>query len=156
MARPLAEQLADLAQTAKRAQETVAASLREPRDNVQTRREQARAAAADAADKVSRDLRAAGDIIVQQWDAHKAKVAADLNRLKANLADQRPDRPGERADKRAARLQSEAAIAIDYARAAIEDAKLAALDAVIAKLDTGDARATAADTSEAARSQLRD
>ena len=140
MTRPLREQLADLALTAKRAEEAIAAAQSDTRDNLEASRERARAAAADAADKVSRDLRAAGDIIVEQWDAHKAKVAADVNRLKANLADVRPDRPGERADKRAARLQSEAAIAIDYAHAAIEDARLAALDAVIAKLDAGDAR----------------
>jgi hypothetical protein len=52
MPRPLSEQLADLSVRAKKAEDAVAAAQKEAHDKIVTRKEQARAAAAAAVEKV--------------------------------------------------------------------------------------------------------
>jgi hypothetical protein len=59
---------------------------RRARDKVVTRKEQARAAAAAAAEKVNSDIRSAEDTARRNWSAMRAKIAADINTLKADVA----------------------------------------------------------------------
>jgi hypothetical protein len=59
---------------------------RRARDKVVTRKEQARAAAAAAAEKVNNDIRSAEDTARRNWGAMRAKLAADINTLKADVA----------------------------------------------------------------------
>ena len=60
----------------------------------------------------------------------KAKIAADMNALKAEIAEAKHERDVKHAEQRVDRLEWEAAFAVDYAIAAVEQAKLAVLDAV--------------------------
>jgi hypothetical protein len=139
--KPLDQQLADLSVCAKQVEDTFAAAKKETRDRVVARREQARASAAQFADRVEKDIREVGDSVAGQWNALQAKVAADINRLKTAYEERQHERYADRVENRAERLESEAGVAIDYALASIEDAKRAVLDAVAAKLDAQDARA---------------
>jgi hypothetical protein len=106
------------------------------------RREQARASAAAAVDRVEQDIRSIGDEIAEQWNALKTKVASDVERLKSKRTERQHERSTDRAQQRAAKLEAEASVAIDYALASIEDARLAALDAVIARIEAEDVRRT--------------
>jgi hypothetical protein len=138
--KPLSEQLSDLSVRAKKAEEAIAATRSETRDRIVARRDEFRASAAAAADRVDQDLKGAGATLEEQWKALKDKVAADLNRLKTNISERQVERSVHRLADRATRKENEACVAIDFALASIEDAKLAVLDAVIAKREADDAR----------------
>jgi hypothetical protein len=86
MAKPLSEHLADLSVRAKHAEDALAAAQKEAHDKVMTRKEQARAAAAAAAEKVNNDIKSAEDTASRNWNAMRAKIAADINTLKADVA----------------------------------------------------------------------
>ena len=141
--RPLDEQLADLSVRAKQAQDAFEAARRETHDRVVARREEARAAAVAAADRVEKELQAAGASLESQWNALRQKVTADINRLKTTIADKQIERNVHRAADRAVRKENEARVAIDFALATIEDAQLAVLDAVIADREADEVRSSA-------------
>lgn len=62
----------------KSAEDAVAAAQKEAHEKVVARREQAHAAATAAIEKMDQDLRSAGNDITSNWNALKAKVAADM------------------------------------------------------------------------------
>lgn len=134
----LHEHLADLAASAKRAEEAVMAARREPRERVAARREQARASAEAMADKVDKELSTASETFTTQWHTLQAKVAADIDRLRHDHCERQRHVSVKRAADRAARLESDAGVAIDYALASIEEAKLAVLDAVLAAIEAAE------------------
>jgi hypothetical protein len=143
--KPLDQQLADLSLRAKKVQDEFDAARKETHDRVVARREQTREAAAQAADRVEKELQAAGASLETQWNALRQKVTSDIDRLKTRLADKQVERNVHRAADRATRKESEARVAIDFALATIEDAKLAVLDAVIADIEADEARNGSAD-----------
>ncbi len=59
MAKRLSQQLAELSVRAKNAEDAVAAAANEAHGKIETRKEQARAAAAKATEKVSREIESA-------------------------------------------------------------------------------------------------
>jgi hypothetical protein len=140
MPKSMSDRLAELSMRARTVEDAVAAARGEQRAAVLARREQTRADAAAAADRVEQDLRSVGNAIAGQWKALQAKIQDDIERLKTNFADRRVERSVHHAADRAARLETDASIAIDYAAAAIEDAKLAVLDAVLADLEVAHVR----------------
>jgi hypothetical protein len=70
----------------------------------------------------------------------KAKIADDMNNLKADIAHRKHERDVKRAESSADRLEWEAGFAIDYAIASVEQAKLAVLDAVDGRLAVEEAK----------------
>jgi hypothetical protein len=142
MAKPLSQQLADLSVRAKNAEDAVAAAAKEAHGKIETRKEQARAAAAKATEKVNQEIKSAGDTAVRNWTAVRAKVAADIDHLKADVARAKHDVDTRQAEHHAERLEWEAGVAIDYAIASIEQAKLAVLDAVSSRAQAERAKAS--------------
>jgi fibrillarin-like rRNA methylase len=66
---------------------------------VVARKEQARAAAAAATEKVNNDIKSAENTATRNWNAVRAKVAADINTLKADVAHKKHDLvPGIKAE----------------------------------------------------------
>src|SRR5215468_2833850 len=102
MAKPLSQQLADLSVRAKNAEDALA-----------------------AAEKVNQEIKSASDTAVKSWAVIRAKIAADMNTLKAGAAHAKHDIDARHAENRAERLEWEAGVAIDYAIASVEQAKLA-------------------------------
>jgi hypothetical protein len=142
MAKLLSQQLADLSVHAKNAEDAVVAAANEAHGKIETRKEQARAAAAKATEKVNQEIKSAGDTAVRNWTAVRAKVAADIDHLKASVARAKHDLDRRQAEHHAERLEWEAGVAIDYAIASIEQAKLAVLDAVSSRAQAEQARAS--------------
>ena len=140
MTKPLEELLSDLSLRARKAEEAITTVRHETNDQATLRREQFRAAAAAAADRVERDLRTLGLKIEGDWTAVRSKVAADLARLKSKVSERQAELNAIRLTDRAMRRESEACVAIDFAAASIESAKLAVLDAVIADREASAAR----------------
>ena len=121
------EQLADLSVRAKGAEQAA-------------RKEQAHAAATKAVEKVNQEVKSANDTANRNWSAVKAKIADDMNHLKANIAHAKHEHDVKRAENRADRLEWEAEFAVDYAIASVEQAKLAVLDAVDGRLAAEEAK----------------
>jgi hypothetical protein len=142
MAKPLSARLADLSVRAKHAEDPLAAAQKEAHDKVVTRKEQARAAATAATEKVNNDIKSAVDTVTRNWNAVRAKIAADIKTLKADVAHKKHDLDAKRAENWADQLEWEANVAIDYAIASIEQAEWAVLDAVVARADTQQAKAS--------------
>jgi hypothetical protein len=143
----LSEQLADLSVRAKHAEDAVSAAQKEAHDKVMARREQARAAAAAAIEKVDRSIKSAGDDVksvgdatTRKWTALQAKIADDLQSIKSGIALKKHDLDARRAESQADRLEWEAELAVDYAIAAVEQAELAVLDAVAGRQEAAEMR----------------
>ena len=113
---------------------------KEAQDKIEARKEQARAAAAKATEKVNQEIKSVGDTAVRNWTAVRAKIAADMNALKADVAHAKHDRDARHAENHAERLEWEAGVAIDYAIASVEQAKLAVLDAVSSRVEAGETK----------------
>ena len=138
----LSEQLADLSVRAKHAEDAVSAAQKEAHDKVLARREQARAAATAAAEKVNRDIKSAGDSVksagdaaAKKWTAFQTKISNDLLSIKEGIAEKKQDLDVRFAEKHADHLEWEAGLAVDYAIAAVEQAELAVLDAVAGRME---------------------
>jgi hypothetical protein len=110
---PLSEQLAELSVRAKSVEDTMASAEKEAHDKIEVRKEQARAAASYATEKVDRELKSAENSAARNWDAVRAKVSADIASLKANIARAKHEHDVKRAENRANRLEWEASFAID-------------------------------------------
>jgi hypothetical protein len=95
-----------------------------------------------AAEKVNRDIQSAKDTATRSWSAVRAKISADINHLKADVAEKKHDLDVKMAEKKADELEWEANVAIDYAIASVEQAGWAALDAVAARVQAQQAKAS--------------
>jgi hypothetical protein len=140
MTKRLSDQLADLSIRAKGAEDALDAAEKEAHDKVVARKEQAHAAATKAVEKVNQDIKSANETATRNWSAVKAKIADDVNHLKANVAHAKHEADVKRAENKADRLEWEAGFAIDYAIAAVEQARLAVLDALDSRLAAEEAK----------------
>jgi sulfite reductase alpha subunit-like flavoprotein len=140
MAKTLSEQLADLSVRAKQAEDAVAAAKQETHEKIISRWEQARADATVTTDKVNQQIRSAGDSAAKDWNARKAKVAADMEALKAKVVRKKHELDAKRAESEADNLEWDASFAIDYAIASVDQARLAVLDALAGRIRAAEAR----------------
>jgi hypothetical protein len=140
MAKRLSEGLAELSVRAKNAEDAVVTAQAEAHDKIVVRRQQARAAATAAVEKVNQEIKSAGEAAARDWNTVKAKITADINTLKADTAKTKHSLDVKHAENRADRLEWEAGFAIDYAIASVEQAKLAVLDAIDGRVEAGRAR----------------
>lgn len=140
MAKQLSEQLAELSVRAKNAEDAVGAAKKEAHDKIQARKDQAHAAATAAVEKVQQNIKSVGDTATRNWSDFRAKVAGDVARLKAGIADAKHSADVKLAEKYADQLDWEAGVAIDYAIASIELAKSAVLDAIVARNEADKAK----------------
>jgi len=139
MAKQLSEQLADLSAHAKKAEDTVAAAHKEAHDKIISRWEQARADAIATTDKVNQEIQSAGESAAKGWNTRKAKIAADIDALKAKVSRKKHELDARRAESEADRLEWEAGLAIDYAIASVDQARLSVLDAVAGRVQADEA-----------------
>jgi len=140
MAEPLSKQLAELSVHAKNVEDTVAAAEKEAHEKFQVRREQAHAAATAATEKVNQQVKTLKDSTTRNWNTLQAKIAADIDALKAGIAERKQERDVRRTENYAERLEWEAGFAIDYAVASIEQARLAVLDAIAGRVQAEEIR----------------
>ena len=134
------EQLADLSVRAKHAEDAFSAAQKEAHDKIEARKQKARADATTAVEKVNQKIESANDDAKRDWNAVKAKVAADIAVLKANVAEAKHNHDVKRAESRADQLEWDAGFAIDYAIASVEQAKLAVLDAIDGRVEAEQAK----------------
>jgi prophage DNA circulation protein len=142
--KPLSEQLANLSVRARNTEDAAAAAQKEAHDKVVARVAQAQSAAEEAVQKVNQNVKSASDTASAKWNGLKAKIAADVDDLKAKVTQRKHDLNVTRAANYSQQLDEDASYAIDYAIASIEQAKVAVLDAIAGHIDVEKAkRATA-------------
>ncbi len=144
MVKPISEQLSNLSVRAKNFENAVAAAEKETHEKVVARIAQAQAEAEVAVQKIDQNLKAASDSASTKWNGLRAKVAGDMDSLKAKIAQRKHDVKVKRAANYAEMLDDDAYYAIDYAIASIEQAKVAVLDAIAAHLEVEKAKIAAA------------
>ena len=142
MTKRLSEQLADLSARARSAEEALDAAHTRNHEKVVALKEQARAAAAKATEKINQEVKSANDSATRNWSAIKAKISDDIGHLKASVADAKHERDVKRASEYADWLEWEAGFAVDYAIASVEQAKLAVLDAIDGRLAAEEVKRT--------------
>jgi hypothetical protein len=130
MVKPISEQLADLSVRAKGTEDAFTAAQKEAKEKVAARKQQARAAATTAVEKVNQEIKSVGNTTTRDWNTVKAKLAADMNSLKGGVAREKHKLDVNHAENYADQMEWEAGFAIDYAIASVEQAKLAVLDAI--------------------------
>ena len=136
MVEPLSQQLYDLSVRAKQAEDAATAAHK-----IMARREQARAAAKTATEKVNQKIKSAENTATANWNAFKAKVAADMDGLKTKVAERKQEFDAKRAENSAEKLEWEAGLAVDYAIACVEQAEVAVLDAIAGRSEAEAAKA---------------
>jgi hypothetical protein len=82
----LSQRLADLSIRAKNTEHALPAAEKEAHDKIGAGEEQERAAAAKATEKVNQEIKSVGDTAARNWTAVRAKIAAVMNALKADVA----------------------------------------------------------------------
>src|SRR6266481_1515824 len=105
MTKKLSEQLADLSVRAKSAEQALDAAEKEAHDKIVARKEQAHAAATKAVEKVNQEVKSANDTATRNWASVKAKIADDMNHLKANMVHAKHERDVKRVENRADLLE---------------------------------------------------
>jgi hypothetical protein len=128
--KPLSEQLAELSVHAKGAENAFEGAKKEARDKIEARKAEAFSAAKMAVEKVSQQVKSA----TRDTKALQAKIALDVNALKARVVEVKHGLDVKLAEKNAELLESDAGFAIDYAIASVEQARLAVLDAIDGRL----------------------
>src|SRR5260370_41000045 len=113
MAKRLSQQLADLSIRAKNAEDAVAAAEKEAHGKSEARKDQARAAAAKATEKVNQEIKYVGDTAARNWSAVRAKVAADIDSLETGVVRAKHNLDVRQAVSHAEKLEWEAGVAID-------------------------------------------
>ncbi len=141
MAKRLSEQLADLSARAKSVENAFDAAQKEAHEKLEARKDQARAAAKNAVEKLDKEIQSAKASATRDLAAVKAKISADLNVLKADVGRAKHKLDVKVAETRAEDLEWDASFAIDYAIASIEQAKFAVLDAIEARVAAEKAKA---------------
>lgn len=136
----LSEQLAELSIRAKNTEAAFAAAQKEARDKIEARKAEALSAAKTAVEKMSQQIKSVGESASRDRQALQAKIATDVNTLKAFAAQAKHDIKTNLAEDRAKILEEDAGFAIDYAVASIEQAQLAVLDAIEARLGAEQAK----------------
>lgn len=142
MAKKLSEQLAELSVRAKNVEDAMAIAEKEAHDKIAARKEEARAVATAAVEKVGQEIQTIKDNTTASWNAARAKIDADINALKTNVAHVKHDLDVKQATSCADMLEADASFAIDYAIASVEQANLAVLDAVEARFEAEEAART--------------
>ena len=80
MAKAPSEQLAELSVRVKNTETAVAAAQKEAHDKIETRKQQARAAATTAVERVNREVQSVRNSKARDWSTVKAKIAADMTK----------------------------------------------------------------------------
>lgn len=133
--KPLSEKLAELSVEAKNTEERVNKAQSEAKERLDQHREEARAQAEQALNKVSQRVDEAKGEARERYNSLQAKVDADFQNMKQNAAERREKFESWQANNYADDKEADAAAAIDYAIAATRLAESQTLDAISARAE---------------------
>jgi hypothetical protein len=129
----LSEQLADLSNQAKQVEDAFAALAEETDAKAAERRDNTRAAAAAAVDKVEQSVSSVEDSVAGHWRALQTKVQSEIAGIQEGIAERQHARDVDQAQQHAVAAENRAELAVAFAAAAIQTAGLAVLDSAVAR-----------------------
>ena len=141
---PLSEQLANLSAAAKRTEDNFASAQAQAKEEFDHTRRVAREQAKEAIENLDRKVANVQDATSAHWQSFKAKLRADGQRLKEDIAQDRREFTAWQKENYAQACEEDAMLAIDYAAASIAMAESAVLDAVEARQEAYVAQSAAA------------
>ncbi len=133
MVKELSEQLADLSNQAKQVEDAFAALAEETDAKAAERRDNTRAAAAAAVDKVEQSVSSVEDSVAGHWRALQTKVQSEIAGIQEGIAERQHARDVDQAQQHAVAAENRAELAVAFAAAAIQTAGLAVLDSAVAR-----------------------
>ena len=129
----LSEQLADLSSQAKKVEDAFAAIAEETDARAAERRDQTRATATAAVDKLEQGVASVEDSVAGHWRALQGRVHSEITGIQTDIANRQHARDVDHAEQQAAAAAARAARAVAFAAAAVSTAGLAVLDSAVAR-----------------------
>ena len=130
---PLSQQLAELSEQAKKAEERITKAQSETKERVQQHLEQAHREAEAALDRVNERVERSSEGTRTRLDQFKSKVKADLDGMKEDATARKTKFEAWQANNYANDKHADAQAAIGYAIASVKMAEVATLDAIEAR-----------------------
>jgi len=133
--KPLSKKLAELSVQAKATEDRVNKAQGELSDQIERRRQEARAEAEQALAQVKKRFQEAQGESRTRLEALHAKVNADFEQIKTDAGEKKRKFEAWQAENYASDKEADAIAAIDYAVAATKMAELQTLDAISARAE---------------------
>jgi hypothetical protein len=134
----LSEQLTELADRAKQAEDFVAAARAKNRAFLTGQREALKLWVDESKAQVDAGAAATEDKARSWWDETRSSVEARLTALRAERDEHRAERDVAKAERRADAAEQDAVYAVEFAISILDQAEYAVADAVIARADADD------------------
>jgi hypothetical protein len=134
----LSEQLSDLSDRAKKAEDVVSAARAKNRAALEGHRDRLTSSIAQGKASAQADNAAAQHAMHSWWDDTRSAVDERFAAQRAKRDEHRAERDLKKAENRADDAELDAATAIDFALAVLDQAEYAVVDAVIARADADD------------------
>jgi hypothetical protein len=136
--KPLSEQLSELSDRAKNAEDFVTAAQAHNREVLDSRRAQLKVSISEGKARVDAGATAAQNKAQAWWDDTRSAIDARFDALRAQHDEHRAEHDLNRAERRAGDAEEDAAYAVEFAISMLDQAEYAIADAVIARADADD------------------
>jgi hypothetical protein len=133
VAKELSQLLADLSAESKKVEDAFAAMAQETDARAAERRDESRAAAGAAVDRLEQDVTSVEASVAGNWRALQDRIGAEVKDIQGGIVARQHERDVNRATQQAEAAEDRAARAVAFAAAAVQTAGLAVLDAGVAR-----------------------
>jgi hypothetical protein len=129
--KPLSEQLLELSQRTKRAEDVMAAAQAKNRAKLESQRGEI----GKSIEAGKANVDAAHNQVESRWDETRRSVEQRVATLRADAEARRAERGAKKAERRAEDAEKEAADMVDFALYILDEAEYAVIDAAVARAD---------------------
>ena len=136
--KPLSEQLSELSDRAKKAEDFVTVARTKNRAALDSQRELLKSSIGEGKARAEAEAAAAQSKVQSWWDGTRSAVDEQFGTLHARLDERRAERDVKRAEDRADEAEEDAVYAVQFAISMLDQAEYAIADAVIARADVDD------------------
>jgi hypothetical protein len=134
----LSEQLSELSDRAKKAEDFVTVARTKNRAALDSQRELLKSSIGEGKARAEADAATAQSKVQSWWDGTRSAVDEQFDSLHARLDERRAERDVKRAEDRADEAEEDAAYAVQFAISTLDQAEYAIADAVLARADADD------------------
>ena len=136
--KPLSEQLSELSDRVKKAEDFVTLARAKNRAALDSQRELLKSSIGEGKARAEAESAVAQSKVQSWWDDARAAVYDQFGALHARLDERRAERDVKHAEHRADEAEEDALYAVQFAISVLDEAEYAIADAVIARADADD------------------
>ncbi len=141
--KPLSEQLQDLAQRAKKIEDSASAARKKNQAELESRLNQLNSEIQSAGQKIETSAADAKGNVRSGWADIKGRIEERLTATRTKLQERKAERDVNKSERRAQEAEDDAASAIAFAVYVLDQAEYAVVDAALARVAADDLRAAA-------------